>query len=46
MDGGMMNFVLGTLFGIVIATVGFTGLAQFVDNNIDNLQETVKDIAK
>ena len=42
----MMNFVLGTLFGIVIATVGFTGLAQFVDNNIDNLQETVKDIAK
>lgn len=41
-----MNFVLGTLFGIVIATVGFTGLAQFVDSNIDNLQETVKDIAK
>ena len=46
MDGGMMNFILGMLFGIVIATVGFTGLAQFVDNNIDNLQETVKDIAK
>jgi hypothetical protein len=41
-----MNFFLGTLFGIVISTIGFTGLAQFVDNNIDNLQESVKDIAK
>ena len=41
-----MNFFLGTLFGIVISTIGFTGLAQFVDNNIDNIQESVKDIAK
>ena len=41
-----MNFFLGILFGIVISTIGFTGLAQFVDNNIDNLQESVKEIAK
>ena len=41
-----MNFFLGTLFGIVIATVGFTGLAQFVDNGVNTIQEYVKDIAK
>lgn len=42
----MMQFIAGTIFGIIVSTIGFTGLAQFVDNNIDNLQESVKDIAK
>ena len=42
----MMNFILGTLFGIVIATVGLSGVANLFDNGVDTIQETVKDITK
>jgi capsular polysaccharide biosynthesis protein len=37
----MRNFILGTIFGIVVSTVGFTGIARMLDKGI----EKTKDIA-
>lgn len=41
-----MKILIGVFFGIIIASVGFTGIATLLDNSIDNLQQTVKEIAK
>ncbi len=30
-----MKFILGTIFGIVVATVGFTGIAKMLDNGVE-----------
>lgn len=30
----MKNFILGTIFGIIIATIGFGGIARMLDNGI------------
>jgi hypothetical protein len=37
----MLNFFLGTIFGIVVATVGFSGIASTLDKGVD----TVKSIS-
>jgi hypothetical protein len=30
----MKNFVFGTIFGIVVATIGFTGVAKVLDKAV------------
>jgi hypothetical protein len=30
----MKNFIFGTIFGIIISTVGFSGIARMLDNGI------------
>jgi hypothetical protein len=42
----MKNFVLGTIFGIVISTVGFTGIARMLDNGIQKTKELATETAK
>jgi hypothetical protein len=42
----MRNFVLGTIFGLVIATVGFSGLARMFDKGVDTIQQTSKELAQ
>jgi len=39
-------FVAGTIFGLVIATVGFSGLAKMLDNGVTKVQEVSKEAAK
>ena len=39
----MINFILGTVFGIIVATVGFTGIASMADKGVSAIQETVKE---
>lgn len=34
----MKNFILGTLFGIVVATVGFSGIARLLDNGVQKVK--------
>jgi hypothetical protein len=36
----MINFVIGTVFGIVISTVGFTGIAPMLDGAVQSVQKT------
>jgi hypothetical protein len=42
----MTNFIVGVVFGIVLSTVGATGIAKFVDRGVDStkviIQENVK----
>ena len=42
----MRNFILGTVFGIVIATVGFSGIARLLDRGVDTVKIQTQDLAK
>ena len=35
----MRNFIFGTIFGIVVATIGFTGVARVLDNAVNVTKE-------
>jgi len=35
----MKNFFIGTIFGIVIATVGFSGIARLLDNGVNKVKQ-------
>jgi capsular polysaccharide biosynthesis protein len=41
-----MNFIIGFIFGIVVVSVGFAGITKILDNSVNTIQETVKEIAK
>jgi len=36
----MFNFISGTIFGIIVATIGFTPVATFLDGAMFNIQKT------
>lgn len=35
----MKTFILGTIFGIVISTVGLNGVFNLVNKGVDNLED-------
>jgi hypothetical protein len=42
----MRNFVYGTVFGIVVATVGFSGIAHMLDKAVVKTKETATELSK
>ena len=42
----MIKFAAGTLFGIVIATVGFTGIATMADKGLTTTKQVVEQAAQ
>jgi hypothetical protein len=42
----MINFVMGCILGFVVATVGFTGIAQALDNGIDKVKSINVEVSK
>lgn len=38
----MRNFVVGFLLGIVVATIGFSGLAAWLDRGVNQIKEVVQ----
>ena len=42
----MINFVLGTIFGIVVSTVGFTTMAQWADSGVNRVKEISREAAR
>jgi len=42
----MKGFVIGTVFGIMVCTVGFTGIARMFDNGLTKVQQVSKEYAK
>lgn len=42
----MRNFSLGFVFGLVVATVGFSGLARMFDKGVDQVKVQSKELAK
>jgi hypothetical protein len=42
----MKNFVLGIIFGLILATVGFSGIARMLDKGIDTVKTQSQEMAK
>ena len=42
----MKLFIAGTIFGLIIATVGLSGVAKMFDNGVAKVQDISKEAAK
>jgi hypothetical protein len=42
----MRNFILGTIFGIVVATVGFSGIAKLLDGGVNRVKSITQEQVK
>ena len=42
----MKAFILGTVFGLVLATVGFSGIAKIMDKGVDTVKTHSQELAK
>lgn len=42
----MKAFIAGTVFGLIVATVGIGGIMKMLDNGVAKVQEVSKDAAK
>lgn len=42
----MRNIVIGFVLGLVVATVGFSGLARLFDRGVQTIQQTTKELAQ
>jgi hypothetical protein len=40
-----LKFFLGFLFGVIVSTIGFSGLAKLADNGVNKVKETVQEQA-
>jgi len=41
-----MQFLVGVVIGIVISTIGFTGVAHLADRGVNQIQSTARDMAR
>lgn len=41
-----MRFILGVFVGIVIATIGFSGVARLLDRSVEKVKEVATEQAK
>ena len=42
----MRNFIIGTVFGLILATVGFSGIARMLDKGVDTVKTHSQEMAK
>ncbi len=42
----MRAFIAGTVFGLVLATVGFTGIARMLDHGVEKVKSTSVEMAR
>jgi len=42
----MSNFIYGTIFGIIVATVGFAGIARIMDKAVDVTKNQAVELSK
>jgi hypothetical protein len=42
----MSKFFIGFVLGLMVATVGFSGIARIADNGVNKVQEISKEAAK
>ena len=42
----MKAFIAGTIFGLILATVGLSGMAKMFDNGVAKVQDISKEAAK
>jgi hypothetical protein len=41
-----MRFITGFVLGLIVATVGFSGVARMLDNGIDHVKTQSQELAK
>ena len=39
-----MNFILGVIFGIIVSTIGFSGVARMLDSGVNTTKSVVKQV--
>ena len=42
----MVKFISGFVLGIVVATVGFTGITKVLDRGVQSIQQQSKELAQ
>jgi hypothetical protein len=42
----MTKILIGFIFGIIVATVGFSGIARMLDRGVDTVKTQSQDLAK
>lgn len=42
----MLKFVAGFVLGVVVTTIGFSGVARLLDRGVQTIQETTKELAR
>jgi hypothetical protein len=42
----MTKFIAGFVLGIIVATVGFSGIAKLLDNGVNKVKEVAKEKAQ
>ena len=45
-EAHMRMFIAGTIFGLVLATVGFSGMARMLDRGVDTIKTQSQEMAK
>lgn len=41
-----MQFIIGIIFGIVVSTIGFSGVAKVLDKSVDTIKQTSHQVNK
>ena len=41
-----MQFIIGIIFGIIVATIGFSGVAKVLDKSVDTIKQSSKTLDK
>lgn len=42
----MTKLIIGFVLGVVVSTIGFSGLARVADRGVEHLKETSQEVAK
>jgi hypothetical protein len=42
----MFNFIIGMVFGIVVSTAGFSGIAHILDKGVQSVKSQTSEMAK
>jgi hypothetical protein len=42
----MKMFIVGVIFGLILATVGFSGIARMLDRGVDTVKTQSQELAK
>jgi hypothetical protein len=42
----MKQFILGTIFGLILATVGFSGIARMLDRGVETVKTQSQELSK
>jgi hypothetical protein len=42
----MIKLITGFVLGVVVSTVGFTGLARVADRGVESIKQTSQEVAK